>query len=299
MLSILIPSYNYICTPLVRALSRQADKASFDVEIIVMDDASTEEQTKQANREINQWNHCCFIENSINQGRAKIRNLLAEKASKPLLLFMDCDAGVVNSDFIETYVAAWKEESVVCGGLLYERPLRNPQNSLRYLYGIRIEERSAAKRSLSPYNGFTTFSFLVSRSLFLQIRFDESFKGYGHEDTVFGYELQKRFIPIVHIDNPLYHLGLESNEVFLAKTESSVANLLQANKEFTQDTRLLQAYRKVCRFKLQQVITLCFKGTRPFLRWNLLSSHPSLIFFSFYKLGFLCSLKSLSKDSFI
>lgn len=296
MLSILIPSYNYICTQLVSALSRQAEKATFPVEIIVMDDASTEEHTAHINREINQYNHCCFIENDVNIGRSKIRNMLAEKAIYKLLLFIDCDAGVASDDFLEKYVAAYRDNCVVCGGLLYERPLQNSQNSLRYRYGTHVEERSAMKRSLSPYDGFTTFSFLIPRSLFLQIRFDDSFKGYGHEDTVFGFELQKRQVSVIHIDNSLYHLGLESNKVFIDKTESSVTNLFFANEELTKNTHLLKAYNKICKFKLLRLMSLCFMGIRPLIRWNLLSRYPSLTLFSFYKLGYLCSLNKKGKN---
>lgn len=290
ILSILIPSYNYICTPLVRALHEQADKATFAVEIIVMDDASTDQQTKLTNREINKWENCRFIENSINLGRAGIRNQLASVARGELLLFMDCDAGVVAEDFLKNYVKTWKDNCVVCGGLAYKRPLLNSQYSLRYQYGIHIEERSAEKRSVAPYDSFTTFSFLIAKDLFLQIRFDESFKGYGHEDTVFGYELQKRHISVIHIDNPLYHLGLELNEVFLEKTENSVVNLFNSDKELTQNTRLIRAYQKICRYKLQTLVSISFVYLRTTLRKNLLGSTPNLRLFSFYKLGFLCSL---------
>lgn len=290
-LSILIPTYNYICIPLIRALYNQTEKVNFPVEIIVMDDASTDLQTKTANREINQWDNCRYIENNTNQGRAVTRNQLATVARGQLLLFMDCDAGVTTDEFLDNYVNAWKENSVVCGGLLYERPLKNPRYSLRYHYGIQIEEKSASKRQVAPYDSFTTFSFLIGRELFMQIKFNESFKSYGHEDTVFGYELQKSGTTIIHIDNPLYHLGLETNETFLRKTESSVSNLFYSDRELTQNTRLLKAYRKVYRLGLRKPISFCFKIIRPFLLRNLLSDRPNLTFFSLYKLGYICSMK--------
>lgn len=291
ILSVLIPSYNYVCIPLVQALSKQAEAAPFAVEVLVMDDASTEKDSIEANREINQLPHCHFIENPVNLGRAGVRNQLADNAKGTLLLFIDCDAGIASDHFLETYVEAWQKDIVVCGGLLYERPLRNQKCSLRYQYGIQIEERSAAKRSLSPYDGFTTFSFLISRKLFLQIRFDKSFNGYGHEDTVFGYELQKRQIYVAHIDNPLFHLGLETNDVFLSKTESSVTNLFSADKELMRNTRLMQAYHKVCRYGLSRLVAFCFTSLRPLLIRQLLGARPNLTLFAIYKLGFICSLE--------
>ena len=40
MLSILIPTYNYDCSRLIRDLQAQAEQAGIDYEIIVADDAS-------------------------------------------------------------------------------------------------------------------------------------------------------------------------------------------------------------------------------------------------------------------
>ncbi|MBK9012976.1 MAG: hypothetical protein IPM82_02230 [Saprospiraceae bacterium] len=64
-----------------------------------------------------------------------------------------------------------------------------------------------------------TNNFLIPRQLFLEIQFDETLRQYGHEDTLFGMELARRQVPIVHIDNPLEHIGLEPVDVFLRKTE--------------------------------------------------------------------------------
>ena len=82
MISILIPTYNYIVYPLVESLTRQAEELGTPCEIIVADDASTNEECKQANLRIGELPHCTFIELEKNIGRASIRNLLAEKAKE-------------------------------------------------------------------------------------------------------------------------------------------------------------------------------------------------------------------------
>ena len=57
---------------------------------------------------------------------------------------------------------------------------------------------------------------------FKKISFNERLSGYGHEDTLFGYELNKNNIQIHHIDNPVLNGHLDTNEAFLLKTEEGL-----------------------------------------------------------------------------
>ena len=52
MLSILIPTYNYVCVKLVTDLQQQAERLECPYEILVADDAS-EDAFKRENRKIN------------------------------------------------------------------------------------------------------------------------------------------------------------------------------------------------------------------------------------------------------
>ena len=290
MLSILIPTYNYDCLGLVEELHRQAQTLLFPIEILVADDGSKEE-LKRNNRKINKLSNCMFIELKENVGRARIRNFLSEKANYDILLFIDSDAGLISNDFLQNYVSAIQNNEVICGGLLYDRPLPSPVFSLRYYYGICAEERSAKERNLCPYAQFSSFSFLIRKKTFREILFDESFSGYGHEDTAFGIELEKRGIKVKHIDNPLYHLGLEKNEDFLFKTETGIETLYRFSDKLTEYVRLLQAYNKVRKYKLQKLVAFLFRKTRGLLKRNILSLHPNMKAFAFYKLGYLCNIK--------
>lgn len=240
MLSILIPTYNYDCLELVEALYHQAQTLSYPVEILVADDASAEE-TKRNNRKINRLDNCKFIELKENVGRAKIRNFLASKAQYDLLLFIDSDAGIANENFLKNYIEALEDNLVICGGLLYQKPLLDPIYSLRYYYGISAEERSAPKRAEKPYSQFSSFNFLISKEIFNQLMFDESFINYGYEDSHFGIKLQEKDIKIKHISNPLYHLGLEENSVFLSKTRTSIETLFRKSEKLNTNNRLLNA----------------------------------------------------------
>lgn len=293
MLSILIPTYDYDCRRLVSDLHAQTEQAGIAYEIIVVDDASPTSIYKERNREINLLDHCRLIELAENVGRARIRNRLADEAQYEWLLFMDCDAEVISPTFITDYLRHIDAE-VVCGGLCHADALPSPAVSLRYVYEKRADKRRAARyRSERPYEQFTPFNFLIRRELFQAIRFDETIHGYGHEDTLFGIALQHRGAMIRHIDNPLRHVGLEENSLFLEKTRSALHNLASMEGAMQGHSSLLSAYGLLCRFGLHRLVATWFRKHEPRLVAHLTGPSPRLIMFFIYKLGYYCAMKEL------
>lgn len=291
MLSILIPTYNYDCYRLVAGLQQQAAALDTAYEVIVADDASRE-ALKTGNRRIGRLPGCRYIELENNIGRACIRNFLAEQARGKYLLFIDSDAGIRDDGFLRNYLQASGEGKVVCGGLLHPLSMPSAGVSLRYTYEKMADKyRMASLRQQNPYDKFTTFSFLIPRSTFLEIKFDCTFVKYGHEDTLFGCELKKREIPVVHIDNPLYHLGLEDNETFLKKTESGIRNLSIGKEKLEGHSRLYALYSKICSKGFRKTLLASYRLTYRLLRKNLLGKHPDMRLFAFYKLGYLCAFE--------
>ena len=67
MISILIPTYNYIAYPLAESLAQQAEELGTPCEIIVADDASTNEESKQANRQISKLPYCTHSGTTITK----------------------------------------------------------------------------------------------------------------------------------------------------------------------------------------------------------------------------------------
>lgn len=293
MLSILIPTYNYDCTSLAKALQQQAEQASIDYEIIVADDASPIPIYKEKNRELSHLPHCRIIELEENVGRARIRNRLAEEAQHEWLLFMDADAKVITSTFITDYLATTTNGAdVICGGLCHADTLPSPEVSLRYAYEKRADKHRAARyRAQHPYERFTPFNFLIRRSAFLNIRFEESITEYGHEDTLFGIKLQQRTVRLQHIDNPLQHLGLEANDVFLTKSRAALRNLASMEDAMRHHSSLLRAYHWLCRLHLSKLLARCYTKYEATLTAHLCGSHPRLSLFFLYKLGYYCKIK--------
>lgn len=290
MLSILIPTYNYNCYKLVAELRQQACLLNIIFEILVADDASKEE-SKIENREINALPFCKFIELRQNIGRARIRNFLGETALYDYLLFMDCDGEVNKSDFLKCYLEARTKADIILGGLSNPDKLPAPNLSLRYTYeSMTLKNRANEDRNKNPYAQFTTFCFLIKRSTFLSTKFDESFTEYGYEDVVFGRELQKKNTSILYIDNPLCHMGLDDNEVYLRKVHTGIKNLLEKREKLESNTTLLIYYNKLKKIKLTPLFFLFFHLFRKQLKNNLLSPRPNMRIFALYKLGYLCQL---------
>ena len=93
--SILIPTYNHRCFPLVKELARQASLLErLRWEIIVAEDGSTDEWAIEANAQVNSIAHCRQIVLPGNLGRAAIRNYLASRARHSWLLFIDSDKSI-------------------------------------------------------------------------------------------------------------------------------------------------------------------------------------------------------------
>lgn len=294
MLSILIPVYNFDVTELVENLDSQARQAEIDFEFIVIDDAS-DEKYKTRNKIIGNTGNVRYFEEKKNIGRSRIRNKLADLSSYRYLLFIDCDSKVQSNDYIIKYLKYCENDIVVCGGRTYMSG--KPANSkyyLRWIHGIKREQFSAEKRSREPNKSFMTNNFLISKTLFNKVRFNESITNYGHEDTLFGYELKKRNIVIEHIDNPLIHIGLESNEEFIIKTREGIENLKKIMKQnhgekvFIKDITLLNYFKFFQKTGLFRILKFLFRKSEKRLYNYLVNNRPSLLFFDLYKLGYLC-----------
>jgi len=290
MLSILIPEYNYNCTKLVSDLAAQCKRTNVTYEIIVLDDASTEDNA--VNRSISEISGCIFVESEQNNGLAKTRNRLVKMAKYQYLLMIDCDAEVNDDAFIHQYLETIGQAQVVAGGIGYSLNKPESNRCLRWFYGKKRESLPAKLRNQNPYKSSLSFNLMVEKDVLLKYPYDESFTDYGHEDSVMGFTLKKAGISILHIDNTLIHNGLDLNEAFLAKSlkavEKQVTNPAFQTDEMTDQIRIFKIYRKIKNLGLRRLLALKFKYGKSLMMRNLCSRHPSLLLFDFYRLSYLC-----------
>ncbi|RWW92092.1 glycosyltransferase family 2 protein [Flavobacterium cerinum] len=295
MLSILIPTYNYNVLPLVQKLQKLANCENIAFEIIVLDDASTDSISIAENQKINQLEHCMYELLKKNIGRSRMRNLLAKKAKYEWLLFLDADTLPIHDNFISVYLPHLdQEEKVVYGGIKYQEEKPSDDKLLRWVYGNSREALLAEQRQKAPHLSLLTLNFAISKSIFSKVTFNESIPNLRHEDTLFSYDLSVEKVTVEHIENPVYHLGLESSEIFMKKSEESVVGLkyLTDNNLLPQSyTRIAKIHNSIRKSGLAPLARLSFKIVKRSFNKNLLGSNPSLFIFDLYRLGYLCSLK--------
>lgn len=296
MLSVLIPVYNYDITHLVKNLHQQCLEAEIVFEILCFDDGSTQ-HFKSQNKTLKSLKNVVHKELPQNVGRSKIRNELGKAAQHDYLLFMDCDSKVVSKKFIKNYIEKLDPGSLLYGGRVYQPDPPQKEFFFHWFYGIHREQIPVEKRKHSPYHSFMTNNFLIPKSIFIQFPFDENLTQYGHEDTIFGLQLMKAKIPIIHIDNPLEHLGLEPTNSFLEKTKQGVENLLYlSQKNELIDTKLLRTFKKIKNWGIAALILFAFRFSKSNLIKNFHTSNVNLKLFDFYKLGLLIEADQAKKN---
>ncbi|UQD57607.1 glycosyltransferase [Flavobacterium sp. K5-23] len=293
MLSILIPTYNYNAFPLVLELHKQCVESNLVFEILCFDDSSTFEIPE--NNQINSLDKCSYIILDKNIGRSKIRNLLASKSNYEWLLYMDCDTLPENSNFISNYISQINSsvKGVFFGGIIYTENKPDRDKLLRWVFGKKREAIPLSERKKNPYKTTFISNFLIKKSIFETILFDEKINTYGYEDFTFIHSLKDKNIEIQHIENPLYHLNLETSELFISKTKTALETLLfisKNNSKIKVDSKLIKIHKVLSLFKIEFLAAMLFQGLHIRLEENLTSKKPSLLLFDFYKIGYFCYL---------
>lgn len=293
MLSILIPTYNYNIYPLVASIFEQCERCQIVFEIICYDDGSDKFQVE--NNQINLLKNSKYIVLEKNIGRSAIRNKLANDATFEHLLFLDADTMPINDFFIKNYCQYIDETpKIVYGGIKYQEEKPKKDELLRWVYGKEREALGVESRNRNCYLSFLTLNFLIHKSIFKTVKFNEGIPNLRHEDTLFSYNLKQENIKIIHVDNPVCHYGLEDSIVFLQKSEEALIGLkyLLNNQLLTPNyLRIADTYQKIKGRKLISMLNFIFKFINPLLKKQLLSKKPNLILFDVYRLGYFCGLK--------
>ena len=286
MLSVLIPNYNYNCMALVRDLHKQLQECGGAFEILVFEDGST--RCVEDNSPMEQLQNVRHIVCKENRGRYRMRYLMPTLARFPYLVCIDSDARVVRPDFIRKYLSYAESgtREVLVGGLA-SRPetVQDAGHSLRLTYERQRECRQDVKKGLSCFN------YMIPAAVMRELREDRDFPaGYGHEDTVMGLELRQLGVRVSQIDNPLLHLGLDTNEVMLAKSVTAGENLWRIYRSgrypgIEDESRLLGTYLRIRNFGMGWLLSIAYRLMRKRLVRNLLSPKPSMREFDFFRLG--------------
>ena len=292
MLSILIPIYNYNAYPLVLELHKQCMDCGRDFEIICQDDAS-QSSLNVFNENINSLSNCTFVSLKKNLAHRENRNSLAEQAKFDYLLFIDGDSIIISDNYINKYIVNLADFDVVYGGRLHPEKCPSDNQKLRWKYGRFIEDNSADKRKIKPYQSLLFNNTVIKKDCFNEVKFDKNIKKYGHDDTQLSYQLSLLKSSINHIKNPVEHGDIDTSSVYLNKTKESLENLILLYEEEKIDIefiRLLQLYHFLKMTRLTFILSKFYSFIEKPLSTNLTGNNPNLFLFNLFRVGYLCSI---------
>ncbi|MGY0393086.1 glycosyltransferase family 2 protein [Bizionia sp. KMM 8389] len=295
MLSILIPTYHYNVYPLAQELVTRAKKAQLTFELICIDDGSNSVENIE-NEKINTLENAVFIQSDKNNGRTLTRQLLAKKAKYDWLLFLDADVMPKNDVFFTQYKQLINGAyPIVFGGIDYRKTDYKPENALRFAFGTKREVASAEVRKKAPYKVICSANFMVKKSLFITLNSQHLKNAYGM-DYIFGILLKSNAISVKHIDNEVYHLGINDNADFLSKIKQGLNTLKRLEQDPDKNTsqiNLLKSYIRLKNLKLEKVFGQFMSLFEKPLKNHLIKSKsPNLFLFDLYRLGYFCRIKA-------
>jgi glycosyltransferase involved in cell wall biosynthesis len=285
-LSILIPVYNFNVTSLVQSLADQLQKSGKEGEIILLDDDSSSDSL-YVNQSLQNIPSVKIYKNEKNEGRMLSRQKLSSLARFDHLLFLDCDSGIINEDFLSAYFDLInKDIPLASGGRVYsDTPPSDCLHMLHWKYGTKRESRNRKSGT-----AFQSNNFLIKKEIF--DRLDNSFQlpGYGHEDSYWGIQFEQAGVPCYYSDNSVLHTDIEAADKYLEKSEQALSNLLVLEKEIdnkllSKHVRIYRWYRRIKNTGLSGLYLFFEKMFHNYFRRNLLSCKPSLFYFDCYRLA--------------
>ena len=224
-LSILIPFYKDDPTPLAAALNAQIG-ARRDIEILLYDDGRPDPALNAAvARCVRALSApAVLLTGEVNRGRSAGRNTLAAAARGSWLLYLDADMRPAGESFLAGWLEIADEISAdaVFGGFESEAP-KDPDQALHAAVTRRSDEHGAEMRERIGPTAFCGSNLLVRAEAMRACPFDESFAGWGYEDTEWAVRAAKRY-SLTHADNPARHGGLSATDGLLAKYRAGANN---------------------------------------------------------------------------
>lgn len=299
MLSICIPIYNVLVFELLSSLRKQIKDQNLDCEIICIDDNSIEEIKIQNIPAVAFTDQ--YIQLKKNIGRSAIRNLFLDYSNQSYLLFLDCDVRIASDSFLSKYLSAIEENHLlICGGHEYLDIKPEKKFRLKWNYGRKRESKSIKERLKKPQKSFMPSNFVIKKEVLAENLFDTRLSQYGHEDTLFAYNLGSVGITFFHIENHVEITDLELNDIYLKKTEQGIYNLKKIleftkfNPQLINNVSLLKFYFKSRNNGTLFIFNMFMGVFFDQIRKKLQKGNTSLFLFDLYKLA--CFNKVMKAD---
>lgn len=226
-ISVLIPFLRDDPQELLRQLNSEAPALSGAVELILLDDGTADaDLTTRLQATIDAVHlPIRLITLATNEGRAKGRNRLTTAARGEAYLFLDSDMRPDTAVFLQSWLRLVTDSApaVAFGGFSLDQAPTDARFAVHRALSGASECLPASQRTLTPEKYVYTSNLLVRRDVFTAEAFDPGFSGWGWEDVEWAMRVSRRF-PVVHIDNPATHMGLDTVEDLARKFDQGAGN---------------------------------------------------------------------------
>lgn len=290
MLSVLIPVYNYNITQLVNELHEQLVASNIDFEIICLDDKSNQDII-DSNLSIGELSNTTYKLSDKNNGIAVTRQILVDAAIYGWIILIDADMELIDDNYILNYLQAINNGyEVIFGGVSYKDIQPNSDNILRWKYGKQCEELNAKKRNKRPYKVTSAANLCIKKDVYKQFGLGDVGNSYGM-DIFLGPQLKLHKVSVIHINNSVYHLGLESSSKYLSKVEfaiSTLLNLYYEGKIKKHENSLLKTFLLMKKTSFNYLCSGLYKVFNSGIKKQLLSKKPKIKLLQLYKILYIC-----------
>lgn len=227
VLSVLIPFLRDDPRDLLTRLDSEAAALDGAVELVVLDDGTADTGLTSALTALvdAMTLPVRLITLGANEGRSIGRNRLASAARGSSLLFLDSDMRPDTPEFLGRWARLVRDDAppVAFGGFSLKQAPTDPRFALHRAMAASGECLDHIERSRTPEKYVYTSNLLVRRDVFDAEAFDPAFSGWGWEDVEWAMRVSRRF-PVIHVDNPATHMGLDTAADLARKYEQSAPN---------------------------------------------------------------------------
>ena len=122
------------------------------------------------------------------------------------------------------------------------------------------------------------------------MQFEEKLKKYGKEDLLFSLNLKAKNYKVVHLENEVYHLGLDDDVAFVLKTKQAMENiafLVQQSFVSNKEGNLLKTVNYIKLFGFSNIVG----RLSPYFEKKTIK-YASIFYLNCLKVSYLCSLKT-------
>lgn len=249
LVSIIIPAYN-VEQFIARAIKSAVDQNYSNIEILIINDGSTDSTLKIASAISTEHNNATVYD-KINGGLSDARNFGISKAKGEYLAFLDGD-DYIHPEMISTLINSCLNhvaDIAICGITRVQK-----ENSISYISSLkkeRVYQSSDAVLSYLSSNDFneSACNKLFKKELFDNIRFP---LGRKHEDAYIMHLLLSKSNRVVHVGAPLYYYVRRMNSITSKSFSLSDFELIRCYRQrfnYYKDNILYREYAWISLYK--------------------------------------------------